>query len=148
MASLFKNLQVRRGTNADFNEKDPVLKAGEPAIAMDTQFLKIGDGTSKCFIGNDVNSATSGGIASKREISYELLKGEGTTGGILMNGQLGIGTGNTNMWNVKKFEADLLEKVRNDYSEILENINTSGKLEDNIKTKLIEVIEVLKEDKK
>lgn len=47
MASLFKNLQVRRGTNADFNEKDPVLKAGEPAIAMDTQFLKIGDGTSK-----------------------------------------------------------------------------------------------------
>ncbi len=47
MASLFKNLQIRRGTNADFNDKDPVLKAGEPAIAMDTQFLKIGDGTSK-----------------------------------------------------------------------------------------------------
>lgn len=47
MASLFKNLQIRRGTNADFNDKDPVLKAGEPAIAMDTQFLKIGDGTSR-----------------------------------------------------------------------------------------------------
>jgi alpha-tubulin suppressor-like RCC1 family protein len=47
MASLFKNLQIRRGTNADFNDKDPVLKAGEPAVAIDTQFLKIGDGTSK-----------------------------------------------------------------------------------------------------
>lgn len=47
MASLFKNLQIRRGTNADFNKEDPVLKAGEPAIAMDTQFLKVGDGTSK-----------------------------------------------------------------------------------------------------
>jgi len=47
MASLFKNLQIRRGTNADFNDKDPVLKAGEPAVAIDTQFLKIGDGTYK-----------------------------------------------------------------------------------------------------
>ena len=51
---------------------------------------------------------------------------------------------NIELNKVKKFEADLLEKVRNDYSEILENINTSGKLEDNIKTKLIEIIEALK----
>ena len=42
---------------------------------------------------------------------------------------------------IKKFEADLLEKVRSDYSEILDNINTTGKLEDEIKNKLVEVIE-------
>ena len=65
-----------------------------------------GDGTSKCYIGNDVNKATSGGVASKRMVSYELLKGEGTTSGILMNGQLGLGTGSPNTWNVRKFDAD------------------------------------------
>ena len=47
---------------------------------------------------------------------------------------------------IKKFETDLLEKVRNDHAEILENINTSGKLEDDIKNKIIEVIELLKRD--
>ena len=47
---------------------------------------------------------------------------------------------------IKKFETDLLDKIRNDYPEILENINSSGKLEDDIKTKLVEVIEVLKKE--
>ena len=42
---------------------------------------------------------------------------------------------------IKKFETELLEKVRNDYPDILENINTTGKIEDDIKNKLVEVIE-------
>ena len=45
---------------------------------------------------------------------------------------------------IKKFESDLLEKVRNDHPEILENINTTGKLEDETKNKLVEIIEILK----
>ena len=49
---------------------------------------------------------------------------------------------------IKKFETDLLEKVRNDHADILENINTSGKLEDDIKGKIIEVIELIKKDYK
>ena len=49
---------------------------------------------------------------------------------------------------IKKFETDLLEKVRNDHVEILENINTSGKLEDNIKNKIIEAIELIKKEYK
>ena len=49
---------------------------------------------------------------------------------------------------IKKFETDLLEKVRNDHADLLENINTSGKLEDDIKGKIIEVIELIKKDKK
>ena len=49
---------------------------------------------------------------------------------------------------IKKFETDLLEKVRNDHAEILENINASGKLEDDIKNKIIEVIELIKKDSK
>ena len=49
---------------------------------------------------------------------------------------------------IKKFESDLLEKVRNDHTEILENINTSGKLEEDIKNKLVEVIESIKKGSK
>ena len=49
---------------------------------------------------------------------------------------------------IKKFETDLLEKVRNDHADILENINSSGKLEDDIKGKIIEVIELIKKDYK
>ena len=43
---------------------------------------------------------------------------------------------NIELNKIKKFETDLLEKVKNDYSEILENINTSGKLEDEILKKI------------
>ena len=42
------------------------------------------------------------------------------------------------------FETNLLEKIRNDFPEILETINSSGKLEDEIKNKLVEVIEAQK----
>ena len=54
---------------------------------------------------------------------------------------------NIELNQIKKFESELLEKVRNDFPEILENINNSGKLEDEIKNKLIEVIEAQKERK-
>ena len=54
---------------------------------------------------------------------------------------------NIELNQIKKFESELLEKVRNDFPEILENINNSGKLEDEIKDKLIEVIEAQKERK-
>ena len=51
---------------------------------------------------------------------------------------------NIELNKIKKFEIDLLDKVRNDLPEILESINTSGKLEDDIKNKLVEVIEAQK----
>ena len=49
---------------------------------------------------------------------------------------------------IKKFEADLLEKITNENPEILENINSSGKLEDDIKSKLAEIIEAVKKGNK
>ena len=47
---------------------------------------------------------------------------------------------NIELNEIKKFETDLLEKVKNDFPEIIENINNSGKLEDETKNKLVEVI--------
>ena len=46
---------------------------------------------------------------------------------------------------VKTFERELLDKVKNDQPDILEKINTSGKLEDDVKKNLIELIEGLKQ---
>ena len=53
---------------------------------------------------------------------------------------------NIELNKIKKFETDLLEKVKNDHTEILEDINTSGKLEDETKNKLIEIIETQKKE--
>ena len=46
---------------------------------------------------------------------------------------------------VKTFETELLDKVKNDQPDILEKINTSGKLEEDVKKNLIELIEGLKQ---
>ena len=46
---------------------------------------------------------------------------------------------------IKTFETELLDKVKNDQPDILEKINTSGKLEDDVKKNLIELIEGLKQ---
>ena len=40
---------------------------------------------------------------------------------------------NIELNKIKKFETDLLEKVKNDHVEILDDINKSGKLEDELK---------------
>ena len=49
---------------------------------------------------------------------------------------------------IKRFEEDLIVKIKNDHPEILESINSSGKLEDEIKSKLIEVIDAQKKGNK
>ena len=53
---------------------------------------------------------------------------------------------NVELNKIKKFETDLLEKVKDDHMEILEDINISGKLEDETKNKLIEIIETQKKE--
>jgi hypothetical protein len=40
----YSQIQLRRGSNAEFIASDPVLASGEPAFAVDTNVLKIGDG--------------------------------------------------------------------------------------------------------
>lgn len=64
------------------------------------------EGTSKCYVGNDIKAATSGGVSTKRLISYELLKGDGSKAGIFMNGQLGLKTGNNDKITISKFKGD------------------------------------------
>ena len=49
---------------------------------------------------------------------------------------------------IKQFEIDLLEKVKNDQPDILDSINSSGKLEDDVKEKLVNIIKDIKGAKK
>lgn len=39
-------IQLRRGTSAEWGSADPILAAGEPAYSIDTNDLRIGDGSS------------------------------------------------------------------------------------------------------
>ena len=45
---------------------------------------------------------------------------------------------------IKKFEKDIIEKIKSDKPEIIESIESSGKLEENTEKLLIEVITKLK----
>ena len=47
---------------------------------------------------------------------------------------------------IQKFERELLEKIKNDHPETIETINSSGKLDEETKNKLVEVIETLKKE--
>ena len=44
MASHFNYIKIRRGSKKDFDTNNLTLKDGEPAIALDKQVFKIGDG--------------------------------------------------------------------------------------------------------
>ena len=49
---------------------------------------------------------------------------------------------------IKSFEKDILEKIKNDKNEILSTIQTTGKLEKDIEESLIQIIEEYKKNKK
>lgn len=40
-------IQFRRGTAADWAEKNPILAPGEPGYESDTNYTKIGDGVTR-----------------------------------------------------------------------------------------------------
>lgn len=46
MSSDYKIIQIRRGLDSEFASANPILHSGEPAYAIDTQVLKIGDGAT------------------------------------------------------------------------------------------------------
>jgi len=55
-------IQFRRGTAAQFSSANPVLASGEPAFAVDTNTLKIGDGTTAY---SSLSAITGGGGGSE-----------------------------------------------------------------------------------
>ena len=57
MAAIYQRLQFRRGQAGHFAAHNPLLASGEPAVTMDTQVMKVGDGVKKW---NDLPVFSSG----------------------------------------------------------------------------------------
>ena len=55
---------------------------------------------------------------------------------------------NLSLEKIKDFEKGLIEKIKSEKSEILETIQSTGKLEDDVEQKLIEIIKEYKESMK
>ena len=49
---------------------------------------------------------------------------------------------------IKKFEKDIIEKIKSEKSEIIDEIQSSGKLEEKIEKVLVQIIEQYKKGKK
>ena len=49
-----------------------------------------------------------------------------------------------NLGEIKRFEKDIIEKVKNDKPEIIETIQSSGKLEEDTENQLKQIIEEYK----
>lgn len=67
-------IQLRRGTEAEWIEKNPILYKGEPALSTDKNKLKIGDGVSYWsdleYIGTDYE-AGNGIMIKNGVISFD-----------------------------------------------------------------------------
>lgn len=57
MAAIYQRLQFRRGQAGHFAAHNPILASGEPAFTMDTQVMKVGNGTDRW---NDLPVFSSG----------------------------------------------------------------------------------------
>lgn len=73
----------------------------------------IGKGEQKCYTGNNLNSAKSKGFATKRKVLFKLLsndvyKNQKIKGGLMKNGQIGLGpiSGGINDWKKTRFTAN------------------------------------------
>ena len=70
-------IQLRRGTEAEWDSKNPVLVKGEPAYSVDVNKLKIGDGIHTWreldYIGTDYFAGNGIIIDENDEISLDDL---------------------------------------------------------------------------
>lgn len=71
-------IQLRHDTAANFSSVDPVLISGEPAYAIDTKTLKIGDGSTSWsslspLINGSGNIVSDTGIASGGNIITNIV---------------------------------------------------------------------------
>lgn len=70
----YTTIQFRRGNNAEFAGK--ILASGEPAFALDTSTLKIGDGTTTWASLSGLVGGAGGGISSISQDGTPVLGGD------------------------------------------------------------------------
>ena len=92
-------IQFRRGTAAEFASADPVLASGEPAFAVNTNTLKIGDGeTAYSSLSAIAGGGGGGGISNVVEDTTPQLGGN-----LDMNSKDLTGTGDIDITGSGRF---------------------------------------------
>ena len=70
-------IQLRRATEAEWIERDPILRLGEPAVSIDINRLKIGTGDKHWseldYLGGEDMLAGNGIVIENRTISLDDL---------------------------------------------------------------------------
>jgi len=98
------------GNNSTFtNCKTRANDRGYNVVAMHNG----NENGSRCYIGKNLNSAKSNGIATRRKVSYDLLKNDvyknqQIKGGLMKNGQIALGPKDAGIgnWQVTRFTAN------------------------------------------
>ena len=68
MSTRYEIFQIRRGLSADFIAANTLLASGEPAYAIDTRTLKVGDGINRWNNLYGITGDTPQGIASENYV--------------------------------------------------------------------------------
>lgn len=80
---------------ADLGEKVSVANCKTRAADLGYSIFSLRDdgaGCSRCYVGNDINAAKTGGVSTKEVTSYSFIKSpDALMSGLLRNGQLGVG---------------------------------------------------------
>ena len=126
------------GNQASFNNcKTRAYDRGYSVFAM----RDGSDSGSKCYIGKNLTSARSNGIATKRNVSYKLLENnvyenQQMKGGLMKNGQIALGPRNTGPvnWQVTRFthktgcDKELGAYVNTDTTTASYGVNCNGRI--------------------
>jgi F-type H+-transporting ATPase subunit alpha len=103
--------------------------------------------------GSDLDASTQQLLIRGAKLT-ELLKQDQYTPMTVAEQVISVFTGvkgfldDIDLGKIKKFEKDIIEKIRSEKPEVLESIQSSGKLEDETEKTLVQIIEEYKKENK
>ena len=125
-------LDCKSGNNIDDKQN---IKKFVKELVKKINMVSVGDPVIEYLAPNDINKA---GFSLVQLIETSSIVGHF----IDSNGDFYL-----DIFSCKKFEKDIIQKIKSEKPEIINEIQTSGKLEEKIEKLLIEVIENYKKGK-
>tara|TARA_Y100000385_G_scaffold251545_1_gene274417 strand:- start:106127 stop:106747 length:621 start_codon:yes stop_codon:yes gene_type:complete len=111
MPSQYSKIQIRRGTSSELSASTVVLASGEPAFSIDTNTLKIGDGSNTWSGLGEIGNGGGGSVASDKITEGDSSVEVTDTGS---DGHVDFATQNTLRWEITS-AGHLLPSTTEDY---------------------------------